>query len=166
MTSRLISMYQKSSYLSIKYRMLSYLPVGLSAERSYFQRKAHIISFFSSFWSWRQTFFFIKLIKHTSSTKYILNYKKFCQKLFLELNTVRFKIEKNTTEKNGVIFTLSSCVIWCIVLIPVVFPLFDWETCMEWNKSLLFKTLWYFVYLSMNWKSAYLGHFTQILHAL
>ena len=99
-TSGLISMYQKSSFLSIKYRMLSYLPVGLSAERSYFQRKAHIISFFSSFWSWRHTFFFIKLIKHTSSTKYI-NYKKFCQKLFLELNNVRFKMEKNTTEKMG-----------------------------------------------------------------
>ena len=33
--------------------------------------------------------------------------------------------------KNGVIYTLRSCVIWCVVLIPVAFPLFDWET----NKS-------------------------------
>ena len=26
-------------------------------------------------------------------------YKKFCQQLFLELNTIRLKIEKNATEK-------------------------------------------------------------------
>ena len=68
--------------------------------------------------------------------------QKFCWKLFLEFNTVpvHFKIEKS---KNGVICTLSSCVpvIWCEVLILVVFPLFDWETCMEWRKCKLFKTL-------------------------
>ena len=29
------------------------------------------------------------------------------------------------------------------------FPPIDLETCMEWNKSYLFKTLWYFVYLLM-----------------
>ena len=81
--------------------MLSYLPGGLSAETSYIQRKAYIINVFSYLFDHEgMLVFFIKLIKHTSSTKYI-NYKKFCQKLFLELNTVRFKIEKNTTEKMG-----------------------------------------------------------------
>ena len=47
-------------------------------------------------------------------------YKNFCQKVFLELNTLRFKI-KNATEKNRVICNLSACV----VLFPVLYPLFD-----------------------------------------
>ena len=46
-----------------------------------------------------------------------------------------FQIWEQCDRKNGVICTLSSCVIWCVVLIPVAFPLFDWEVCMEWNKS-------------------------------
>ena len=50
-------------------------------------------------------FFFIKLIKHTCSAKYI-NYKKICQKLFLKLNTLRFNTEKNATEKWDMYFEL------------------------------------------------------------
>ena len=80
--------------------MLSYLPCGLSAEMPYAQRKGHIINFHSSIWSWKHAFLFIILIKHTRSAKCI-NYKKFCQKHFLELNTLRFKIDKNATEKMG-----------------------------------------------------------------
>ena len=34
----------------------------------------------------------IKLMKHINSTKYI-NYKTFCQKLFLEINTLCSKIK-------------------------------------------------------------------------
>ena len=40
-------MYQNTSFLNVKYRMFSYLPCGLSAERSYIQRKAHKISFYA-----------------------------------------------------------------------------------------------------------------------
>ena len=44
----------------------------------------------------------------------------------------------------------------------------------EFNKSIILKISWYFVYFQMNnlktrncWKSAYLGHFTEIFgHAL
>ena len=51
----------------------------------YFERKAHKISFFSSIWSWRHTFFFIKLIKHdTSYTKYIITKNSF-KNFFLNL---------------------------------------------------------------------------------
>ena len=76
--------------------------------------KAHILSFFPSYWSWKHTFFCIEWIKHTSSTK---------------LRRMR--------QKNSVICSLSSCVILCMVLIPVAFPpsLFDWERCMEWSHN-------------------------------
>ena len=57
-TSVLISMYQNTSFKSVKYRILSNLPCGLSAERSYIQRKTQNNYFFSSIWSWRHTFFF------------------------------------------------------------------------------------------------------------
>ena len=87
-----------ASFISVKYRILSYLRCGLSAERSYIQRKTHIIIFFSSTWTWRHTIFFIKLINHKSSTKYI-NYKNNSVKKFL--NTQRFKIERSATEKWG-----------------------------------------------------------------
>ena len=123
-------MYKNTSFLSVKYRMLSYLNRGLRADRSNIQRKPLIISFFLIYLIIKVYFFLQKLTKHTSFTKYINN-KKFCQNLFLELNTLRFTIEKNATEKNGVICTLISCVIWCVDVIPVAFSLFDWETCME-----------------------------------
>ena len=42
------------------------------------------------------------------------------------LSTLRFKIEKN-----AVMCTLSLCVIWCVVLILVDFPLFGWEMCLR-----------------------------------
>ena len=48
---------------------------------------------FSFIWSWRHTFFFIKLIKHTSITKYI-DLKKNSIKNFSWISTLRFKIEK------------------------------------------------------------------------
>ena len=76
--------------------MLYYQPRGLSAERSYIQRKAHMISFFSHLFDHKG----IKFIKHTKFTIYI-NYQKFCQNFFMELNTLRFKIENNATEKMG-----------------------------------------------------------------
>ena len=71
-TNGLISMYQKTTFLS------DIESCGLSAERSYIQRKV-----FSHLFDHEGIlFFFIKLIKHTSYTKCI-NYKKICQKLFL-----------------------------------------------------------------------------------
>ena len=45
-------------------------------------------------------FFPIKLIKHTICTKYIIS-EKCCQKLFLELDTLRSKIKKNATKNWG-----------------------------------------------------------------
>ena len=66
---------------------------------------------------------------------------------------------------------MRSCVIWCVVLIIVAYTLFDWVKSIEWNKSKILKISRYFVYFQINslktrncWKSAYLGHFTQILH--
>ena len=72
------------------------LPCGVSAEKSYIARKTYIIRFFIR--AGRYTYFFIKLIKNLRSTKYI-NCKELCQKLFLELHFIRFKIVKNVTGK-------------------------------------------------------------------
>ena len=91
--------------------MLSYLPCGLSAERSYTQRKAHTIIFFFHLCDHEGTYFFLHKINKAYKFYKILLQKILSKKLFLELNTLRFKIEKNATEKNGVICTLSSCVI-------------------------------------------------------
>lgn len=38
----------KNIFLNVKHRMLSYLPCELGAEKSYIERKARMISFFSS----------------------------------------------------------------------------------------------------------------------
>ena len=67
--------------------MFSYLPCGLSEERSYIERKAHIISFFLIY----LVLIFFNLIKHTRSTKYIIT-KNYVKKLFQELSAIRFKI--------------------------------------------------------------------------
>ena len=102
-------------------------------KRSYIQRKRHIIRFFSSLWSWRHTFFFTKLIKlyNIILQSIILITKQNQSKTFSEIKQCSFQNWEECDRKNGVICTLSSCEIWCTVLIPVVFALFDWETCME-----------------------------------
>ena len=114
-------MSQKTSFLSVKYRMFSYLPCGLSAERSCIQRKAQIIRFFlSSLCSGRHTFFFIKLMKHTVLQNILIT--NILLKIFfwsgIKLST--FQNREEFYRKNGVKYTLSSCVIWCAVLILVL----------------------------------------------
>ena len=63
-------------FLVAKYGMLSYLPFGFIAERSYVQRKAHIISFFLIYLFMKV--YFIKLRKNTSSTNKLITTNQGC----------------------------------------------------------------------------------------
>ena len=115
----------KTSFWSVQYtRMLSYLPCDLSAERSYIQRKAHLIKFFSSNWSWRHDFFLLKINKAYKSYKTYL-FQKILSKSFSGIKHSAFQNWDECDWKNLVICILTSCVIWCVVLIPAAFPLFD-----------------------------------------
>ena len=57
----------KNIFLSVEYRMLSYLLCGLCAERSYMQRKAHIIRFFFLIYVIMRAYFFLHKINKAYS---------------------------------------------------------------------------------------------------
>ena len=50
-------------------------------------------------------------------------------------------------QENGVLCIFSLFVIWCVVLIPVIYTLFDWVKSFEKNKSKFLKISRYFAYL-------------------
>ena len=66
-------------------------------------------------------------MKHTRSTKFILKLQKILSKTFSGIK----ELKKLREEKWGDMYLL--CNLKCSLNF-CCFPLFDWETCMEWNK--------------------------------
>ena len=69
----------------------SYLPCGLSAERSYIQRKAHIISFFLIYLIMKAYFFLHKINKANKFYK-IYQLQKILSKTFYGIKHCTFQI--------------------------------------------------------------------------
>ena len=98
-----------------------------------------------------------------------------CQKLFPGIKHYTFRYCKECDRKNGMKrhCILSLCVIWGVVLMPIVYTLFHWVKSMEWNRGKILEISRYFVFFQKNilkagncWKTASLEHLAQILHVL
>ena len=124
----MISTYQKTIFKCWIYNaFLSTL--WFKCRKVIYSGKAHIISFFLIYLIMKAYFFLQKINKANQFYK-IYKLQKILSKTFSGIKHSRFQNSEECDRKNGAICTLSSCVNWCVVLIPVAFPLFDWETCM------------------------------------